>query len=67
MSRDADIASGRLYFTTIGAELARRADKHNDAVSALLDKVMICAMLADLPGDGALRARLFPNVFDLQA
>lgn len=67
MSFAEDCDAGRRYFITVGMQLAKQADHHNDVVSALLDKVIVCAVLAELPGDLPLRARLFPNVFNLQA
>jgi hypothetical protein len=62
-----DIESARRWLWQVGRQASIRADEHNDAVDLLVDKVVVIAFLMELPGDGPLRVRLFPNVFNLQA
>jgi hypothetical protein len=62
-----DIESARQWLVEIGLHLNREAMAHNDHVTKLLDKVILMAVCADLPGDMPLRIRVTPNVFGFKA
>jgi hypothetical protein len=65
VTTDAD--SARQWLVHIGLELGQAANKHNDVVTALVNKIHIIAACAQLSDDMVIRIRLTPNVFGLEA
>lgn len=64
---DDDIESARGRLVSVGAILISQASKREDVVTQLVDKALVVAECANLPGDWPLRVWLFPNSFNLEA
>lgn len=62
-----DTATAKGFFVRISANAIRWSLHYNEAVSKCLARAEVAASLAELPEDMALRARLSPDLFKIQA
>lgn len=67
VKRESDAKTARDWMVDLGVILLRHADVKQDQTTALLQKVDVIAMCAQLPDDMVVRMRCFPNVWNLEA